>query len=68
MKSNQKYAEKHGYEVHHDLNGFYVVSPLEHHVDGFDKEGKSLGFDGRPHYADEKEAWVTATIKSLLFL
>lgn len=47
-------TETHGYRVHHDMHGWYVVAPREREP----ADGRSLGFDGRAHYASEEDAWV----------
>lgn len=44
-----------GWDVHHDLHGWYVVAPGEDDPD----DGPALGFDGRPHYADQADAWAS---------
>lgn len=44
-----------GWRVHHDLHGWYVVAPHEEEP----ASGYSLGFDGRPHWATEDEAWAS---------
>jgi hypothetical protein len=46
-----------GYRVHHDIDGWYVVEPDEEEPE----DGYSLGFDGRPHYETEDEAWRAAS-------
>jgi hypothetical protein len=54
-------AEAAGFEVHHDLRGWYVVAPDEERDEGgFGPDGVSLGFDGRAHFEDEDEAWEHA--------
>lgn len=55
------FAQQHGYEVHHDYMGWYVVGPSEQRDEqGFNKAGHSLGFDGRKHYIECGEAWIHA--------
>ena len=46
-----------GYRVHHDIDGWYVVTPDEDEPE----DGYSLGFDGRAHYQTEDEAWHAAS-------
>ena len=50
------YLKKDGVRVHHDAHGWYIVAPEEQEPES----GEALGFDGRPHYADELEAWSVA--------
>jgi hypothetical protein len=55
------FAREYGYDVHHDIAGWYVVGPHEWHDEaGFGRDGESLGFDGRKHFADCIEAWALA--------
>ncbi len=48
-------ARNRGYRVFHDINGWYVVEPNEHAVDGY-----SFGFDGREHFDYCHQAWREA--------
>lgn len=65
IESNKEYATRKGYEVHHDIGGWYVVAPREQHVDGFDpKTGANLGFDGRQKFPVEDKAWEVAAIRA----
>jgi hypothetical protein len=50
-------ARPEGYEVHHDIGGYFIVGPGEEDPD---EAGYSLGFDGRPHFETEEEAWTAA--------
>lgn len=54
------FAREHGYEVHHDLGGWYVVGPTEKRDEHGYINGRSLGSDHRPHFADCLEAWALA--------
>jgi hypothetical protein len=59
--SDALFAREHGYEVHHDIGGWYVVSPHEWRDEGgYDRQGRSLGFNGRKHFADCRDAWALA--------
>jgi hypothetical protein len=51
-----KRAKKRGYDVHHDILGWYVVAPGEEES----ADGYSLGFDGREHFDRCHEAWRAA--------
>ena len=51
-----KLAQHHGYRLHHDYHGWYVVAPDEDEPEN----GSSLGFDGRVHYLDPYEGWRVA--------
>lgn len=44
------------YRVHHDMLGWYIVAPRDREPE----DGRSLGFDGRRHFASEAEAWAEA--------
>ena len=50
------FARHYGYNVHHDIGGWYVIGPTEREP----ASGSSLGFDGRRHYHDCTEAWLHA--------
>lgn len=41
--------------VHHDVNGWYVLTASEACTE--EETGYSVGLDGRPHHASEAEAW-----------
>jgi hypothetical protein len=43
------------FEVRHDMFGFYVCTLAE--AEHEDAGNASAGFDGRPHFATEAEAW-----------
>lgn len=49
-------AEADGYDVHHDMHGWFVVEPGEDDP----ADGYSIGFDGRDHFASEADAWCRA--------
>lgn len=51
------HARAHGYNVHHDIDGWYVICPGECEPES----GYSLGFDGRRHYPICRDAWVYAS-------
>lgn len=51
-----RYARGVGYNVHHDLFGWYVIGPNEKEP----ASGRSLGFDGRRHFEDCADAWLWA--------
>jgi hypothetical protein len=46
-------------QIHHDVNGWYIVRPAEEAMDelGYGPDGISLGFDGREHYTSYDEAF-----------
>lgn len=44
-----------GIQVRHDMHGFYACTDQE--AEHEDKSNPSVGFDGRPHFATEQEAW-----------
>ncbi len=52
-------AERKGYSVHHDMLGWFIVEPGEYDP----PNGISIGFDGRPHYREIKDAWKAALAK-----
>lgn len=55
------FAQEQGYEVHHDMTGWYVVKPHEwRDGNGCDRHGRSLGWNGRRHFADCEDAWTRA--------
>lgn len=49
-------ARASGYNIHHDIGGWYVIGPSEREP----ASGASLGFDGRRHFAVCAEAWLHA--------
>lgn len=51
-----KFARSRGYDVHHDIHGWYVIAPDEDEP----ASGYSLGFDGRAHFASCVDAWDQA--------
>jgi hypothetical protein len=54
-------AQEHGYEVHHDIGGWYIVGPREWRDEsGCDRKGRSLGSNSRRHFADCEDAWIVA--------
>jgi len=55
---NAIYAREHGYEVHHDHFGWYVIRPHEVREGDRNKRGVCLGSTrGREHFAHLEDAW-----------
>lgn len=54
--SAAQFARAHGYAIHHDIAGWYVIAPYEREP----ATGYSLGFDGRKHFDLCADAWRRA--------
>lgn len=52
----RRIARDAGYDVHHDMLGWFVVAPGEDDP----ADGYSLGFDGRDHFSGLGYAWLAA--------
>lgn len=54
-------SQNYGYDVHHDIYGWYVVGPHEYRDEsGFNERGQSLSADHRKHFERCADAWAAA--------